>query len=444
MLERYTLPPMRYLWSEEKKLEMWLKVELAFLEARADTGDLARDAYAAIKTHARADIVRVAELEDIFHHDFEAFVGAAQESIEKGGFGQYKHEFHKRLTSYSVEDPALILFLRYAVRLIVNELIQCADALRTQAQKHKWTLMMARTHGQDAKPSTFGHLLAVFVDEVERNIIRLEDLLDRELSCVSMAGAVGNYAGINPAWEKNALKAFGLVPANAETQILQRDRHAVVLNGLAVTASMLDQIAGTFWQMAHRGVEELREPFVAGQRGSTAMPHKRNPVKLEQIRGLARMVRAYAQVAMENIAVLEWHDISHSSAERHIFSGATSLVHYMVIKMTQIVRDLEVFEKRMWENLMASGGVWASQAVREALTEAGVDPNIAYRYVQDAAFRVPVENASFREILQNMPLSDSDARSTLAILGLERFNQCFDMRAAITPGIEYIFGNLFE
>ncbi len=439
MLERYTLPPMKELWSEGKKINMWLEVELAFLEARFQCGDLSGAAYEAIATHAHADCVRIAELETPYQHDFEAFVGAVKESTEKAGFDQYKAEFHKTLTTSDTEDTATILLLRYALELIKDELIDLAVVLRKQAKRYQWTIMSARTHGQDAKPSTFGHLLAVFTEDVNRDIHRLSGCLENELLKAKMSGAVGNYIGIDPMWEKEALRSFGLLPANTETQILQRDRHAVVMAELAVIASTLEKHAVALRQMAHACVQEVREPFAEDQRGSSAMPHKRNPVKLEQMSGLARMVRAYAQVAMENIATWEWRDISHSSAERHIFSGATSIVHYMVVKMKYLIEHLEVFPKRMWENLIASQEIWASQGVREALTDAGIDSDVAYHYVQEAAFRVPTEKASFQELLQNMPISETDSRTALAILGSERFNQCFDMCAAITPGIEHIF-----
>lgn len=443
MLERYTLPEMKELWSEEKKYATWLKVELAFLKAREKTGDLLPCAYAAIEAHAKVDISRIAAFEAEYRHDFEAFVGNVRQSLEKANFGKYKHEFHKPLTSYSVEDPTLILLLRDAVQMIINKLIRLVDMLHYQAQEHQWSIMSARTHGQDAKPSTFGHLLAVFLDEIQRNIVRLDDwCLESELAEANMSGAVGNYMGIDPRWEKEALHILGLLPANAETQALGRDRHAMILATLAVIASSIERMAVTLRQMAHACVKEVQEPFVSGQRGSSAMPHKRNPVKLEQMSGLARIVRGYAGVAMENIAQWEWHDISHSSAERHILSGATSLVHYMVVTMADIMRDLEVRPEQMWKNLWASGEVWASQAVREALTDAGVDYDIAYRYVQAAAFRAPIEKASFREVLQNMPLSDADERTAFTILGSERFNQCFDVRAALTPGIEHIFSNM--
>lgn len=443
MLERYTLPPMRELWSEEEKFALWRKVELAFLKAREEKHDLSSEAYAAIKTYACVDIVRIAELESVYGHDMEAFVVSAQESLEKAGFGHYKHEFHKGLTSYDVEDPALVLLLHYAVHLIRNELKRLANDLCKQAKAHQWTLMSARTHGQDAKPSTFGHLLAVFVDEVERSIGRLDDCLGRELAEAKISGAVGNYAGLDPQWEKAALGNLGLLPANAETQILQRDRHAMVLSALAVAAGTLEKIAATFWQMAHARVEEIREPRGSHQRGSSAMPHKRNPVKLEQIGGLARMVRAYAHAAMENIATREWHDISHSSVERHILSGATSIVHYMAVKMIDIVSNLEVFPEQMRRNFEDSFDVWASQAVLIALLDASIPYDAAYDYVQRVAFFAEDHGLHFSDALAHFPLSETDSRTAFAILGKERFNQCFDALASITPGIEHVFSQGF-
>lgn len=431
---------MQKLWAEEKKFRTWFSVELAVLQSQVELGEIPREVVIAIEAHAKVSPERIAELEAIYRHDMIAFIGAIQESLEQAGVGMYKEYFHRGITSYDIEDPALILLLRQAVTLIMQELKGLHAALIAKAKEHQWTLMIARTHGQDAEPTTFGHLLLVFAKSVERSIRRLKYVRKEELQEAKISGAVGNYAGMNPLLEKHALTHLGLTPANAETQILQRDRHAFLVDVLGIAASSIEQMARTFWEMMRSGVHELEEPRTPGQRGSSAMAHKKNPIATEQLMGLARMVRSYALVSMENIATPECRDISQSSAERHIFPGATSLVHYMAHSAKNIVEGLVVFPERMRENLeQQSLGVWASQRVRNALMDASVPYDTAYTYLQEAAFEAQERKIPLRKALAVRFLSKNDRRTAELIIGKKPLEACFDAHSYIFEGIEHLF-----
>ena len=440
MLARYTLEPMQRLWGDpQTKFQFWLKVELAMLKARQLSGQITEDAYNAIAANAKIDVDRIDQLEVEYRHDMIAFVVAVQESLTAAGVGQYKEELHKLLTSYDTEDPAMILMLRRAVELVLTELELLSDALCVKAYEHRETLMIARTHGQFAEPTTFGQVLLVHYYEIDRSLGRLRHLLETELAEGKMSGAVGSYAGLDPKLEAAALKELGLKPAKAETQILQRDRHATVLNTLAVAAGSIERLARTFWEMMRSDTQELQEPRGAKQRGSSAMAHKRNPILTEQLMGLPRLLRGHAHAAMENIATPEGRDISQSSVERHIFPDATSLLHYMAARATALVARLVVFPERMAYNLnTASRGVWASQLVRTALMEAGVDYNAAYDYLQQASFRTDL---ALKQAVSELPLSGADPRTALLVLGQERLDQCFDAWAYVQPGIKHLFSD---
>lgn len=442
MLKRYALPPMRELWlREEAKFEHWHEVEMAVLLARAKKGEIPMAAYEAIRDHAKIDIARIEALETELEHDMLAFIGCVQESLDRAGVGQYRGEYHRKLTSYDVEDPALVLMLRKAVKLILAELSALRDALKTKAREHQWTLMIARTHGQFAEPDTFGHLLLVFANAVGRNIRRLSNVLTLELAQGKISGAVGNYADVDPELEAAALSELGLRPAEAETQILQRDRHAMAMSALAVTASTIEQICRTFWEMMRSDVGELREPRKPKQRGSSAMPWKKNPILTERFMGLPRLIRAFALVACENVATPECRDISQSSVERHILPDATSLVHYMANKLASLVERLEVFPHRMLENLKATRGVWAGNRVRNALLEAGVEPNVAYEYVQQCSFMAIDGRMPLDHWLGMSPLTVDDPRTATQIIGAEKLGTFFNARAYIERGIRQIFGD---
>lgn len=438
MLARYTLEPMKRLWGDpQTKFEYWLKVELAMLKARQLAGQLSEDAYNAISSHAKIDVARIDQLETEYRHDMIAFIVAVQESLVAAGVGEYKGELHKLLTSYDTEDPAMVLMLRRAVELVLTELELLSDALCVQAYAHKETLMIARTHGQFAEPAAFGAMLLVHYYEIDRSMSRLRHVLDTDLSEGKMSGAVGSYAGLDPDLEVAALKELGLKPAKAETQILQRDRHANLMNVLAVAASSIERLARTFWEMMRSDVGELQEPRGKKQRGSSAMSHKKNPITTEQLMGLPRLLRGYAHAAMENVATPECRDISQSSVERHVFPDSTALLHYMANKAANLVAGLVVNPERMLYNLeTGSRGVWATQLVRNSLMESGIEYNVAYEYTQTAAFQPDV---AFKEAVTHMPMSETDPRTALSILGEERLEQCFDAWAYVRPGVEHLF-----
>lgn len=438
MLNRYTLAPMRTLWGrEETKFEFWLKVELAILRARARLGNLSPEALSAISKNASFTVARIKELEAEFEHDMSAFVVTVQESLTAAGVGEFAPELHKGVTSYDIEDPALVLMLREANALVLEELRKLKGALLQKAKEHQRTLMIARTHGQYAEPTTFGQLLLVYAEAVQRSIVRLEQA---ELNEGKISGAVGTYAGMNPKIEYLALTDLGLAPARAETQILQRDRHASYLAGLAVAAATIEQMCRTFWEMMRSDTHELEEPRSERQRGSSAMSHKKNPILTERLMGLARLIRGHAHTAMENVATPEGRDISQSSVERHIFPDATSLVHYMASRAANLVTRLVVFKDRMRDNLEnRTRGVWATQQVRIALMDTGVPYDTAYVYTQQAAFNAVERYVHMRRMLSKMSISKEDPRTARNILGEERLAKCFDADAYLQEGISVIF-----
>jgi len=441
MLARYTRPEMAHLWlREETKLEYWLKVELAFLEARAERGDIPRVAYEAIRDNAKINVARMKEIEAEVDHDMIAFVKMIQESLINAGVGEHKERFHELLTSYNTEDPALILMLRVAVEHILLELGKLRDALRAKAVEHRATFMIMRTHGKFAEPSTFGHLLLVFANSMARSIRRLEAVYHEDLIEANISGAVGSYGEIDPALEQHTATLLGLRPALAETQILQRDRHAALMSAIAIAGASIEQAALTFWEMCRSEVGELEEPRKPKQRGSSAMAHKINPIGLEQMKGLPRKLRGDAHVAIENIATPEGRDISQSSVERHILPDTTALLHYMAVRMTNLVKGLVVFPDQMKANLRtATLGMWAGQPIRTALMRNGIDYDAAYEYVQAASFAGVKAKNHLKSLMSIRPLSEQDNRTAEQVIGKETLDKCFDYEAYVGRGVEAIF-----
>lgn len=440
MIGRYTLPKMAFLWNrKETKFEYWWMVELAVLQAYVSMGQLSQRAYRAIERHAVIDVRRIERIEASTNHDMIAFVKCIQYYLIKAGFAKYSDRVHEEVTSYDVEDPALILMLRQAVQYCLDELRLLEEALRTRAREHKWTLMIGRSHGQYGQPDTFGHLLLVYAEQVERSIIRLECLLEEELSQGKVSGAMGNFAEVSPRLEKLTLKSLGLKPAKAETQILQRDRHAAVVSALAIAAATIEHMAKTFWVMMRSDVGELREPRRKNQKGSSAMSHKRNPILTERLLGHARLVRANAIVAFENIATFEAREISQSSAERVILPDATTIVHYMARKATSLVSRLEVFPDRMMESLQRTQGVWASQRVRNQLMTAGLSSKVAYDYTQKLGFQAADRRVPMLGLLMQTSLSRRDKRTAADVLGAVALRRCFNPRSHVSRGVRHMF-----
>ena len=436
MLDRYTLKPMRELWRTQTKFQFWHNVECAWMSARVKFGELPKEALEtaeAIKVTSHT-LKRMKTLEVEYDQDMIAFVVAMQEQM-----GEWANEYHKKITSYDIEDPALIKLLRSAILAIFTEAVEFENVLRQKAKEHKWTSMIGRTHGQYAEPTTFGHLLMVYAEAVHRSIERLEFVLDHELSEGKMSGPVGMYGEIDPAMEEMALGYMGLKPAKAETQILQRDRHAAVMAALTVLVGTIEQMARTFWEMMRSDVGELREPRKENQRGSSSMAWKRNPILMERLEGLPRLIRGFLSAQMESIATPECRDISQSIVERYTFPNATSLAHYAVVRMTKCVENMDVLPNRMLRNLERTQGVWAGQRVQTALMDAGVPYNVAYKYIQAMGFRARDEEIHLVKLLCLVPMCEEDSRTAKDVLGYMELQALFNHREYVEKGIEHIF-----
>jgi adenylosuccinate lyase len=386
---------MARVWSEEAKLERWLEVELAALDAWAHIGKVPAAAAETIRAQARPPSpARVAELERLTNHDVAAFVDAV--SSELGSEGRW---FHYGLTSSDVVDTALSLTVRDAGRLIIDGVDRAFGAVVRRAEEHRETLTIGRTHGVHAEPTTFGLKLAGWAFQLTRDRERVERAVEG-LAVGKLSGAVGTYAATPPDVERLACEALGLEPAPSSTQILQRDRHAEVLSALALLASSLERFALEIRHLARTEVREVEEPFGRGQKGSSAMPHKRNPIVAERICGIARLVRGYALVGLENVALWHERDISHSSAERVALPDAFLAVDYMLDRLAWLVEGLLVRPERMRANLESTGALFFSQRVLLALVESGLARDAAYRLVQRHAMRAWDEGLDFRELVR--------------------------------------------
>jgi adenylosuccinate lyase len=408
LIERYTLPEMGAIWNEEAKFRAWLKVELAACRARAALGEIPQEEVEELATKADFAAERIHEIEEGVGHDVIAFVTAVNETLAKRGAGSVARHFHFGLTSSDVIDTAGALQLKEALRLTGEEAKALSVLLCEMALAHRETVMVGRTHGVHAEPTTFGHKLAVWAFEMERNLDRLAHA--REVTAVGkISGAVGTYANVDPKVEALACEELGLKPAPGSTQIVQRDRHAEVLSSLAILGSTVEKIALEIRGAQRTEVRELAEPFRIGQKGSSAMPHKRNPILAERLCGMARLLRGYAGVGFENNALWQERDISHSSAERVILPDSSTLAHYMLRTAIRILRGLQVDETRMRENLDLGGGIVYSGQVLLALVESGMGRDEAYAIVQNAATRAWEGEGGFRELLE----ADDEVRERL-------------------------------
>jgi adenylosuccinate lyase len=417
---------MARIWSDEGKLRAWLEVELAATAAWAELGVVPAEAAKALEAGAAPPSPeRVAELEATLHHDTAAFVDAVAETL-----GEEGRWFHYGLTSSDVVDTALALQVREAGQLLLDQVDRALASVVARAEQHRTTLQMGRTHGVHAEPTTFGLKLAGWAFELDRNRQRIARALDG-MRVGKLSGAVGTYAATDPELERLACERLGLEPAPTSTQILQRDRHAELLNALAVVASSLDKFALEIRHLARTEVAEVQEPFGKGQKGSSAMPHKRNPVVAERICGLARVVRAAAGVGLENVALWHERDISHSSAERVVLPDAFLAVDYMLDRFTWLIEGLVVREERMRRNLEASHWLFFSQRVLLALVEAGAERDEAYRLVQRNAMRAWDEELDFRELV----------RADDAIASRIDLDAAFDL-AAYTRHVDTVFARL--
>lgn len=413
MLERYTLPPMGQLWTENYKLKTWLQVEIAVCEAQAQLGYIPTEAVEEIKAKANFDPKRVLEIEAEVRHDVIAFLTNVNEYV--GEAGRY---IHLGLTSSDVLDTALALQLVASLNLILEGVEQLTQAIRYQAQQHRYTVMVGRSHGIHAEPITFGFKLAGWLAEVLRQRDRLVHLRS-EISVGKISGAVGTYANIDPKIEEIACSLLGLRPDTASTQVISRDRHANYLQHLALLTATIERFAVEIRNLQRTDVLEVEEFFAKGQKGSSAMPHKRNPIRSERLTGMARIVRGHAVAAVENVALWHERDISHSCVERVIFPDACILTHFMLAEITDLVKNLLVYPENMERNMNVYGGVIFSQKVLLTLIEKGLSREEAYKIVQGCAHQAwNTPSGNFRELITSDP-------QVTKHLSPEEINSCF-------------------
>lgn len=397
MIPRYSRPEMARIWSDESRYGAWLEVELAATEVLADRGVVPREALQAIREKARFDAARIDEIEREVRHDVIAFVTNVAENV-----GPHGRWLHYGLTSSDVVDTALSLQMRRACDLVREGLRALMAAVRARAEEHRDTPMMGRTHGMHAEPTTFGLKLALWYAELRRHVARLERAREA-ISVGKVSGAVGTFSHLPPEVEEAVCARLGLAPAPVSSQVLQRDRHGEVLSTLALIAATLEKMGVEIRHLQRTEVGEVEEPFAAGQKGSSAMPHKRNPVGCEQVCGLARVVRANALAALEDVALWHERDISHSSVERVIVPDSFLALDHMLHRMTEIVRGLVVHPERMRRNVESTRGVVYSGRVLLALTARGMRREDAYRVVQGHALAAFEGGDDFRQRLARDP-----------------------------------------
>jgi adenylosuccinate lyase len=432
MIARYTRPQMGAIWTDQGRLERWLEVELAATETLAERGVVPREAAARIRERARVDAARVLEIEARVRHDVIAFTMAVGEAI---GDPEAARWLHYGLTSNDVVDTAQALQVREASRLIEAGLQRLGEVLEKRAHEFQHTPQIGRTHGIHAEPITFGLKIANWFAENRRHQERFCHAA-RQMAVGKISGAVGNAAHLGLEAEEAICRRLGLEPAPVASQVIQRDRHAEFLSTLALIAATLEKIALEIRHLQRTEVREAEEPFAAGQRGSSAMPHKRNPVSCEQICGLARVVRANAQAALENVALWHERDISHSSAERIILPDSTILIDYMLARMADILAGLRVFPDRMRRNLEATHGLVFSGQLLLDLVEAGAPRDAAYQWVQENAMAAWESDSSFRERVAR------DARIT-KFLDAASLARAFDLQRQL-HAVDAIFRRVFS
>ncbi len=429
MIPRYSSPKMSAIWSMENRYETWLKIEILACEAMAERGAVPPEALRTIKERASFDVARIEEIEATTKHDVIAFLTNVSERV-----GDAARYIHLGLTSSDILDTSFSLLLREAADLLLDDLDLLIEAIRKKALEHKRTVMIGRTHGIHAEPITFGLKLAVWYQEMKRNRERL--IRAREaIGFGKISGAVGTYSFIDPAVEAYVLEKTGLKGEGASSQIIQRDHHGEFFCVLAIIASSLDKFAQEIRLLQRTEVREAEEYFSSGQKGSSAMPHKRNPVLSENVSGLARLMRSYAQAALENIPLWHERDISHSSVERVIGEDATVLLDFMLRRFTALIEDLVVDTERMEENLSITRGVVFSQFILLKLVERGMSREEAYRLTQKTAQEAWFGKKSFQDLLR-------EDREVTALLGPEEIGRVFDYGNFLTH-IDYIFAKVF-
>ncbi len=425
MIDRYTRPEMGGVWTEDNRYRKWLDVELAVCDAWARLGKIPKPALADIRKKAGFSAARIDEIERVVKHDIIAFLTSVAEHV-----GPNSRYIHLGLTSYDVVDTALSLLIKESLDKVLAGLKEFERLLKRQALKYKKTVCIGRTHGIHAEPVTFGFKILVWYEEMRRHIERLERARD-VISVGRISGSVGTFIHLDPRVEVMALRKLGLKPAKVSTQVLQRDRHAEVLSALALLASSIEKIGVEIRHLQRTEVGEVEEPFTKGQKGSSSMPHKKNPVRCERISGLARLVRANAQVGLENIPLWHERDISHSSAERVVFPDSFILTDFLLADITDIVGHWAVHPERMKANINATRGLIFSQSVLLALTKKGLTREEAYQVVQRNSLRAWNEGRDLRALLG----ADTDIAKVLKPAEIDR---CFSLDPYLAK-IDYIF-----
>jgi adenylosuccinate lyase len=414
VIERYTLPEMGELWTEKFKYQTWLEVEIAVCEAQAELGYIPSEAVTIIKEKAQFDPQRILEIETEVRHDVIAFLTNVNEYV--GDAGRY---IHLGMTSSDVLDTALSLQLVASLNLILECTQELIQALRYQAQQHRYTVMVGRSHGIHGEPITFGFKLAGWLAEVERNRQRLIRLR-KDIAIGQISGAMGTYANIDPRIEALTCQKLGLEPDTASTQVISRDRHAEFMQQIALLAASIERFAIEIRNLQRSDVLEVEEFFAPKQKGSSAMPHKRNPIRSERLSGIARIIRGYTIAALENVALWHERDISHSSVERVMFPDTCILIHFMIKEITDLVKNLLVYPENMKRNMNVYGGVIFSQRVLLALVEKGLNREEAYKIVQECAHKAwNTEQGNFQELI----VQDTQVKS---VLSPQEIEACFD------------------
>ena len=415
MIERYTLPEMGAIWSQETKLNTWLEVEILACEAQAELGTVPRETVAEIRSKAAFDAVRVNEIEDVVKHDVVAFLTDVAEHV-----GPASRYIHLGMTSSDLLDTSLAVQLRKAGKVLAKKLAALREAVGKRAIEHKHTVCIGRSHGIHAEPTTFGLKLAMWYDELRRSQERLQRGIET-VSVGKISGAVGTFAHIDPFVERYVCDKLELQPAPVSTQIVQRDRHAEFVTTLAVIGSSLDKFATEIRNLQRTEILEVEEFFSKGQKGSSAMPHKRNPITCEQVSGLARLLRGNALAALENVALWHERDITHSSVERVILPDSTIALDYMLHKFTQIVEKLVVYPENMRRNIEKTGGLIFSQAILLALAKSGMTREQAYALVQKHAMASWEKQQDFYAGIRSEP-------QIVAGIGVDGIDACFDLQ----------------
>jgi len=430
MIPRYSRPEMAKIWEPENKFRKWLDVEIAACEAWASLGDIPGKSLGIIKKKAKFDIARIDKIEKTVKHDVIAFLTSVAENV-----GPDSRYIHKGLTSSDILDTSLAILMREASDIIIHDIKELMSVLRTNAYKYRKILQIGRSHGVHAEPTTFGLKFALWYDEMNRNLRRIKAARGT-ISFGKLSGAVGTFSSVPPFIERYVCKKLGLRPAPVSTQIIQRDRHAEFMNTLALIAASIEKVALEIRHLQRTEVLEAEEPFEEGQKGSSAMPHKRNPVGCENLSGLARIVRSNAMAAMENVALWHERDISHSSVERLIIPDSAILVDYMLTRLTGILRGLHVYPEHMRENMDRSYGLYCSQRVLLKLIEKGMSRESAYRLVQKNAMLSWQQRRDFQEILKK----DVQIKKYLSSVEID---ELFDLSYYL-KNVDFIFKRVFR